>query len=485
MGAFGNFGVRRVNTVRFSQLPTGSAKDKWMKRAVLVVFLFAGATAFPQTKFLKADGYRGIWYSNQRVPNEYHYKYSGGFATYPQQMEPNAIYVAKVNKTFFCYGGSAKGKTDLLEMVSYYDHATGMVPKPTILQDKETSDAHDNPTLQIDDDGYIWIFSSAHGTARPSYIYRSHKPYDIEAFDPVVKTNFSYAQPWYISGEGFMFLHTHYENGGRSLYWMTSRDGYKWSKANLLARIDMGSYQMSLHRGKRIVTFFNYHPSPLGLNARTNLYYLETLDMGKTWKNIDGKVVRSPLIAVKNDALIHDYQSEHLLVFLKDIQIDAEEHPVVLYLTSMGWEPGPKNDPRTLQTARWTGKTWEIRPITTTDHNYDYGDFYIEADGTWRVFATTDPGPFPGGTGGEVVMWTSHDKGSTWQRRQVTEGSMLNQNYPRRPVNARSDFYAFWADGNPLEESRSSLYFTNKEGTAVWKLPEAMTHDFEKPQRIR
>jgi hypothetical protein len=31
------------------------------------------------------DGYRGIWYFNQPSHDEYVYKYSGGFATYPQQ----------------------------------------------------------------------------------------------------------------------------------------------------------------------------------------------------------------------------------------------------------------------------------------------------------------------------------------------------------------------------------------------------------------
>ena len=38
------------------------------------------------------DGYRGIWYFNQPTQDEYRYKYSGGFATYPQQHAPIAIY---------------------------------------------------------------------------------------------------------------------------------------------------------------------------------------------------------------------------------------------------------------------------------------------------------------------------------------------------------------------------------------------------------
>ena len=100
------------------------------------------------------DGYRGIWYMNQPSKDEYRYKYSGGFATYPQQHAPIAIYRKEVNKTFFCYGGttarSKRDKQQLLHIVSFFDHATGEVPRPTILLNKHADDAHDNPTLSID-----------------------------------------------------------------------------------------------------------------------------------------------------------------------------------------------------------------------------------------------------------------------------------------------------------------------------------------------
>src|ERR1700683_2370197 len=119
-----------------------------MKRSVFVLCMAACLTALAQTGDLPKDnGYRGLWYPNQATHDEYVWKYSGGLGTYPQQQEPIAIYVKKVNKTFFVYGGTTKGadkkgEDDLLEMVSYYDHTTGMVPRPTILMDKHTGDAH-------------------------------------------------------------------------------------------------------------------------------------------------------------------------------------------------------------------------------------------------------------------------------------------------------------------------------------------------------
>ncbi len=169
---------------------------------------------------------------------------------------------------------------------------------------------------------------------------------------------------------------------------------------------------------------FNYHPNPVGLNQRTNLYYLETRDQGKTWTNAGGQAVTIPLAGVQNPALVHDYKADGLLVYLKDLNFDGQGRPVLLYIASKGYASGPANDPRTWHTARWDGKQWQIRQVTTSDHNYDFGSLYIERDGTWRVIAPTDPGPQPYFTGGEMVMWTSRDQGLNWKRfRQLTRGA--------------------------------------------------------------
>jgi hypothetical protein len=111
----------------------------------------------------KANGFKGIWYMNQPSNDEYVYKYSGGLGTYPANHRPFAIYSEEVNKTFFCFGGTDDSNSTLLHNVSYFDHNTGKVANPTILLDKRTTDAHDNPVISIDDKGYIWIFSTAHG----------------------------------------------------------------------------------------------------------------------------------------------------------------------------------------------------------------------------------------------------------------------------------------------------------------------------------
>jgi hypothetical protein len=460
----------------------------------------------------KDTGYRGIWYMNQPLQNEYRFKYSGGLATYCAKHRPFAIYCEKVNKTFFCYGGTTEDshlKHDLtaggdgknvsgllLHMVSYFDHATGKVPRPTILLDKQTKDAHDNPVIAMDDRGYLWIFSTSHGTGRPSYIHRSTEPHSIDAFErvPATKiedgnevpmTNFSYMQSWFVPGRGFAAFFTRYNYpAARTACFMSSRDGVHWSAWQRLAAIDQGHYQISTADERKAGTALNYHPKGKGLNWRTNLYYLETTDFGQSWHSVDGQNLTLPLTTPQNAALIHDYEKDGLLVYLKDIRFDASGRPVILFLTSKGFESGPQNDPRTWTTARWTGDRWDIRPVTTSDNNYDMGPLYIETDGTWRIIGPTEQGPQPFNPGGEVAMWASKDRGATWAKAgQLTGGSPFNHTYVRHPVNAHDGFYAFWADGHGREPSASSLYFCTKAGE-VYRLPGRMTEEFAVPERV-
>jgi hypothetical protein len=378
-------------------------------------------------------------------------------------------------------------------MVSFYDHATATVPRPTFLLDKETDDAHDNPVISIDDDGYVWIFSTSHGLSRPSYIHRSRLPYDVEEFVRIPATrrkgssvipveNFSYMQPWYVSGFGFVCFFTHYDYPAkRTSCFMSSADGVTWSEWTRLAAIHEGHYQVSAIGRRKAGAAFNYHPAGKGLNWRTNLYYVETEDWGRTWKNVQGEQLDLPLLNPENPALVHNYGSDGLNIYLKDILYDQDERPVILYLTSKGYEAGPQNAPRTWTTARWTGHGWEINPGMTSDSNYDTGSLYLEGE-TWRVIGPTESGPQVYNPGGEIAMWTSENRGRSWKKdKQLTSDSRRNHTYVRRPLEAHPDFYAFWADGDARRPSGSQLYFCNRAGS-VRILPLKMDNDSAVPE---
>lgn len=442
-----------------------------------------------------ASGYRGIWYAVGKSDGPYVYKYSGGLGTYCAKHRPFAVYRPEVNKTFFCYGGTTDDSHQrLLHMVSYYDHESGQIPRPRVLLDKQTGDAHDNPVISLDDEGHVWIFSTSHGRSRPSYVHRSVEPYQIDRFERVDATyqadgeprpldNFSYFQVWRTKNEGFAAFFTRYHDpAGRTSMYMNSRDGRSWSEWTRLAAIDQGHYQVSAVGDGVAATAFNYHPNGKGLDYRTNLYYLQTTDGGQTWTNVKGERTAVPLTEPDNACLISDYRSESRNVYMKDLVFDPTGAPVILVVTSDGHEPGPENGPRQWELHRYADGEWHRSVIAESDNNYDTGSLYFEGD-LWRLIAPTDPGPQAYNPGGEMVSWVSDDLGRTWRREQtLTRSSERNHTYARRPVDAHPDFYTLWADGHGRQPSESRLHFANQAGE-VFTLPAKMDSDFATPAR--
>lgn len=429
-----------------------------------------------------ADGYRGIWFTLGQV-SEYGDKYSGGLGTYTANHVPIAIHAPAVNKTFFVYGGTKKGKRHLLIMASYYDHARGVVPQPTVVHDKEgVNDPHDNPSLAIDDQGYLWVFISGRGRARPGFIYRSTRPHDCSHFEQVRKDELTYPQPWFLEGRGFLHLFTKYTRG-RELYFETSPDGTHWMPAQKLAGIG-GHYQVSTaHQGK-VGSFFNRHPDG-NVDRRTDLYYLETADGGKSWITVDGKPLTLPLSDADNPARVVDYSQQKRLMYTMDLQFDAKARPVLLYLTSAHHEPGPAGDPREWTVCAWTGSMWQTRVICRSDHNYDFGSLAIH-DARWTVIGSTEPGPQPWGTGGEIAIYESLDEGQNWSKcSELTRNSRYNHGYVRQVVHGVDPFCYLWADGDPKAFSESRLYFADSKGEHYWQLPYDMDDAFAKPTLVR
>ena len=438
------------------------------------------------------DGFRGIWYSNQPQDDQYRFKYSGGFATYPQQHIPLAVYCPRADKTFFAYGGRGKLNREILNLVSFYDHKTGQVTRPRVVLRRGTNDAHYNPTLAVDDAGYVYVFCNSHGrgaelgredpTFGRSYIFRSVRPGSIESFERVRDDNFSYSQAWSAGGR-LLWLHTRYVGNARRLFWSASADGRKWSEPSPLAEMAQGSYQVSWAAGERVATALDHHPSKGGLNARTNIYYLETRDGGATWTTPAGERLTLPLRETSNPARVRDYEAEGKLVYLKDLAFDADGWPVILYLTSGSYKAGPAGGERVWHTARWTGAAWAFAEVARSDHNYDHGSLYVDGR-RWRVMAPTEPGPQPWMTGGAVAVWASDDEGRSWRKERVIGAfNGRNQTYVRRPFRAHRDLYAFWADGDAMGTSESDLFVADSDAR-VFRLPRQMDGETAAPVAV-
>ena len=243
-------------------------------------------------------------------------------------------------------------------MISYYDHKTKTVPKPVIVLDKMgINDPHDNAALSIVNEGFIWVFVSGRMRLRPGYIFKSSKPFSIDNFEEIKVGEMTYPQPWWVNGSGFLYLLTKYTNG-RELYWTTSPDGKKWADDQKLAGMG-GHYQVTNIYGNKLVSVFNYHPGG-NVDKRTNIYAVQTTDMGRTWKTIDGKIISTPLSDPHNEALIRDYEAEKKLVYINDLNFDTEGNPVILAVISNNFIPGPKGDPREWTIIHWKNGKWNF-----------------------------------------------------------------------------------------------------------------------------
>ena len=279
---------------------------KTLLSAALILAAFTGLWAKQPAKDpcmdnAKIDGYRSIWFELGK-PTEYGVKYSGGFGTYTAKHSPLAIYAPEVDKTFFVYGGTPSVEERyLLCMAGCFDHKTGMVCKPTVVYDKRgVDDPHDNPSILIDGEGYIWVYVSGRGNKRMGRRYRSTEPYSIESFEFKGESIMAYPQPRYVPGEGHFLFFTRYD-GVRQLFYQTSPDGVHWSPYRQIASIKMpgdknsGHYQIIGQREDGLLaSAFNRHLNG-DCDTRTNIYYIQTADFGETWTLADGTPVTLPI----------------------------------------------------------------------------------------------------------------------------------------------------------------------------------------------
>ncbi|MEM6332207.1 MAG: BNR-4 repeat-containing protein [Planctomycetota bacterium] len=439
-----------------------------------------------------ADGFHGMWHRQPDAGGK-GAKYSGGLSTYPAQQGPQAVFVADANKTFFCWGGvspdnylrlrSGERRWDfqsgnLLQCVGAFDHTSGRLLPPVCVFDKWCADPHDNPVIQVDRDGYLWLFSPSHGdwTTR-SFIHRSVAPHDHTAWETVSDGPlFAYPHVHYRPQHGFCFVHTVYDNNCRGLHVRTSDDGMSWTPTRAIAMAGQGHYAVSCLDAQRGVIHlaFDYHPEIGGLDRRTNLYILRSSDWGATWTTSSGEQIDLPITSPDHPARVLDTEEQRSLCYVKDAALDLEGRLLLLVSTAPDDGSPPGERPSTWKLIRERETGWTVAEICVSDHDYDYGSLYVERVGATerlRIIGATEPGPQPRHTGGHLATWISDDGGQSWHRERVlTRGGSVNHTYPRKPLGADPAFYAFWADGDASQPSASSLWYIARDAAVPTRM---------------
>ena len=429
---------------------------------------------------------RGIWYECGRanlLPGQ-GAVYSGAMATYCAWHRPLAIYRPEVNRTFFVYGNADNSPT-----ISLYDHASGEFAWPVVLGSNPDGDAHRNPTLLIDEDGYLYVFYGAHGHA--TIALKSDAPLDISSWSevaPLDDPGTSYPQPWQLTS-GEVFVSYRQAPGWR---FRISRDGARtWEQSVDLVNFgcpedsrgcaEHSIYGITIAAGGEYPRRIHFAWSRLGGGTpeeienkhlwarRYNVYYACSDDGGQTWRRSDGSAYELP---IDEDAAEKIYDCGQHGVWLKDIQLDSQGNPFILFL-----DAEIETFETTWKVARHTSAGWRFSDVTGSDHMYDAGALIFIGDDDLRIWGPSTPVQ-PHEDGGEIEEWRSTDGGETWRNTQhLTAGSKLSHNHVK-PVMGHElgtgDLRAIWSYGDSLFPPTTTdvrLYYYGETMTEAAEIP--------------
>ena len=382
--------------------------------------------------------------------------YGGPHATYCSWTRPMAIYAPEVDKTFFAFGNAENHPT-----VCAYDHRRNALEPAVTVGRNPDGDAHKNPHLLIDEQGYLYAFYRAHCT--PTHLAKSLRPLDISAWQPmgVVCEQSSYPQPWQLrQGEISVFYRsgsTH--NAGESV--VRSRDGGRtWTKPQLIA-------QSPPKNGLYALTIAPGGPWPRKIHMawsvtrgdwwqRYHVFYASSDDGGVTWRRSDGRPYQLPITEADAEMVFRSDVPDRG-VWLQDMQLDASGRLYVLFVDGhtltydCAWRVATLADGR-----------WSVHRLTGCDHMYDHGALVVLAENDLRAYLPSTPSQaFQ--DGGQIVERQSLDRGVTWKTvRQVTASEKYSHNHVKTVYNQRhGDFRVFWSYGDstdPPQTREVSLY---------------------------
>ncbi|MBN2310466.1 MAG: BNR-4 repeat-containing protein [Candidatus Hydrogenedentes bacterium] len=402
--------------------------------------------------------FRGIWYgcgtANTLPGNQF--VYAGGKATYSAWHRPIAVYAPAVNRTYFVFGDHANRPN-----ISYYDHAGQSFAGQVVLGENPDMNAHRNPTLHIDDDGYVFVFRGYASGGQPMTVLRSEKPHGIGDWTPrarVGEGTGSYPQPWQlVPGELFVTYREHH------LGWACriSTDGAEsWGPPTTLVQFGTGEspsvYGISQGATGPYPRTVHFVWSKLGGGTpeevaakhlwarRYNVYYAASDDGGRTWRRSDGTPYELP---IREEAAEKIYDCGQHGVWLKDIQVDGDGRPNVLFIDA---------EVETYKSVWKFGRLaadgyWYFSDVARTGHMYNGPALVLAGPGDYRIYGPSTPSQ-PRTDGGEIDEWRSADRGASWSRfAQRTTGSKYSHNHVKTVLNhelGAGDFRVLWSYGD-------------------------------------
>lgn len=406
----------------------------------------------------------GVWFkANSGV-------YHSPMATYCAWHRPMAVYVQSQNKTFFVYGDYNNAP-----VINYYNHSSQTFGEPVQIGTNSDDDPHKNPTILIDEDGYIYIFWGAHSD--PNKVSKSTAAYNITNWTtkPTFGSTITYPQPWQLkTGELFVCYRDYGKWGYRTSTngadsWSSNTNIVDFSGTNqsiyLASVAETGSYPRKIHLAWSAMDEGIWH-------QRWDVYYAYSDDGGTTWKKRDGTAYTLPIIAATAEKV---YESGDEGVWIKDIQLDTNGNPYILFISA-----NRTTYQGNWKFARYSGGNWVTTTVASSDHMYDGGGFAVLANDDFRIYAPTTVSQV-GEDGGDIDEWKSINQGQSWSKtKSVTSSSAYSHNHVKTVWNhQQNDFRVFWCYGDsaPIPATKKVTIYNYGEGLSNPNL----IYDFEMP----
>ncbi|MGC9319029.1 MAG: BNR-4 repeat-containing protein, partial [Armatimonadota bacterium] len=305
-------------------------------------------------------------------------------------------------------------------------------------------------------------------------------PYDITRWEERAEVEpdggTSYPQPWMLR-EGEIFVSYRKAPGWR---FRTSTDGgQSWSEPTDICAFGVSPeargaseysiYGVTVAEGGAYPRRLHFAWSRLGGGTaeeieskhlwarRYNVYYAYTDDGGQTWRRSDGTAYDLPITEESAEKV---YDCGQHGVWLKDIQLDEQGNPYILFL-----DAEVETFQATWKVARDPAGGWAITDVAESDHMYDAGCLMIMADDDMRIWGPTRAVQAHE-DGGEIEEYRSPDAGATWAHtRSLTRDSQWSHNHVKPVMGHRrgpGDVRAIWSYGDsrkPPETTDVRLYY--------------------------
>ncbi len=341
---------------------------------LLALLLAAATTSADDVKYFTSDSLRGTLSTNNP----------------PTQA---MFHSGKYNRTYVTYRGD-----DFFAWVTYYDHDTGQWSKSIRVDDCRYDDGHNNPEILITKDGYVHLFYGTH--YNPVKYARSLYPEDISRWRIGLKFGgaATYPNPLQLNNGDLLCFY-------RGCVWTTAeieaRTGIRHGFSGPLVVHRSTDNGRTWDAGTEILRFFDYEHGTFSrcylrqifYDATENMVYLALTDLDP-----DGKRKSTPYTVKYNP------ESRHMIA-MNDV--DLGEQALRQELIDNGCQ------------ARWGFVQWGTsRVLLLPPTGPGRGQMYTEDGVTIKGYgrATVTSGDIEGH---DLVVWTSHDAGQTWDEGEV------------------------------------------------------------------